>query len=135
MVNFPTQIPGRDSHSPAVLSLFLSSDASICSTMTFPPLRNYGHVVVSVCIDFLSNTRCDVLFHCLAYDYYCADWDGLSDRLRNFPSEDVFRLGASATASEFCEWVEVAIDVYIPHCKYQVRSHLCHGFQLVVLLP
>ena len=103
MVNFPTQIPGRDSHSPAVLSLFLSSDASICSTMTFPPLRNYGHVVVSVCIDFLSNTRCDVLFHCLAYDYYFADWDGLSDRLRNFPSEDVFRLGASAAASEFCE--------------------------------
>ena len=53
MVNFPTQIPDRDSHSPAVLSLFLSSDASISSTMTFSPLRNYGHVVVSVSIDFL----------------------------------------------------------------------------------
>ena len=38
MVNFPAQICGCDSHSPALLDLFLSSDASICSTMAFPPL-------------------------------------------------------------------------------------------------
>ena len=24
---------------------------------------------------------------------------------------------------EFCEWVQVGIDVYIPHCKYQVKPH------------
>ena len=35
IVNFPTRIPDCDSHSPAFLDLFLSSDASICSTMTF----------------------------------------------------------------------------------------------------
>ena len=35
MVNFPTQIPDRDSHSPALLDLFISSDASICSAMAF----------------------------------------------------------------------------------------------------
>ena len=35
MVNFPTRIPDCDSHSPALLDLFLSSDASICSTMGF----------------------------------------------------------------------------------------------------
>ena len=40
MVNFPRQIPDCDSHSPALLDLFLSSDASICSTMAFPPLGN-----------------------------------------------------------------------------------------------
>ena len=33
VVNFPTRIPDRDCHSPALLNLFLSSDASICSTM------------------------------------------------------------------------------------------------------
>ena len=38
IVNFPTQIPDYDSHSPVLLDLFLSSDASICSTMAFPPL-------------------------------------------------------------------------------------------------
>ena len=37
MVNFPTWIPDCDSHSPALLDVFLSSDASICSTIAFPP--------------------------------------------------------------------------------------------------
>ena len=37
MVNFPTRIPDCDSHSPALLDLFISSDASICSLMAFPP--------------------------------------------------------------------------------------------------
>ena len=34
-----------------------------------------------------------------------------------------FKLGASAAASEFCEWVQVGIDVYITHRKYQVKPH------------
>ena len=38
MANFPTRIPECDSHSPAFLDLFLSSDTIICSTMAFPPL-------------------------------------------------------------------------------------------------
>ena len=52
-----------------------------------------------------------------------ADWDGLRDHLRDVPWEDIFKLGASAAASEFCEWVQAGIDVYIPHRKYQVKSH------------
>ena len=56
IVNFPTRIPDCDSHSPALLDLFLTSDASICSTMAFPPLGNSGHVVVSVSIDFPINS-------------------------------------------------------------------------------
>ena len=46
-----------DSHSPALLDLFISSDASICSTMAFPPLGNSDHVVVSVSIDFATNSN------------------------------------------------------------------------------
>ena len=46
MVNFPTRILDCDSHSPALLDFFLSSDASICSTMAFPPLGNSDHVIV-----------------------------------------------------------------------------------------
>ena len=38
IVNFPTWIPDCDSHSPALLEVLVSSDASICSTMAFPPL-------------------------------------------------------------------------------------------------
>ena len=43
--------------------------------------------------------------------------------MRDVPWDDIFKLGASAAASEFCEWVQVGIDVYIPHRKYQVKSH------------
>ena len=57
MVNFPTRILDCDFHSPALLDLFLSSDASICSTMAFPPVGNSDHVVVSVSIDFPSNSQ------------------------------------------------------------------------------
>ena len=123
IVNFPTQIPDCDSHSPALLDLFISSDASICSTMAFPPLRNSDHVVVSVSIDFLINSKLDTPFHRVAYDYSRADRDGLRDHLRDVPWENIFKLSASTAASEFCEWVQVGIDVYIPHRKYQVKPH------------
>ena len=39
------------------------------------------------------------------------------------PWEVIFKLGASAAASEFCDWVQIGIDVYIPHRKYQVKPH------------
>ena len=105
MVNFPTRIPDCHSHSPALLDLFLSSNASICSTMAFPPLENSDHVVVSVSIDFPSNSQWDAPFHRIAYDYSGANWDGLCDHLRDGPREDIFKFSASAAASEFCEWV------------------------------
>ena len=111
MVNFPTWIPDCDSHGPAFLDFFLSSDASICSTMAFPPLGNSDHVV-SVSIDFPTNSQQDAPFHRIAYDYSRADWDGLRDHLRDVPWEDIFKPGASAAASEFCELVRVEIDVY-----------------------
>ena len=52
---------------------------------------------------------------------YVFDWDGLWDHLRDVPLEDIFKLGPSGAASEICEWVQVGIDVYITHRKYQVR--------------
>ena len=123
MVNFHTWIPDCDSHSPALLNLFLSSDTSICSTMAFIPLGNSDHVFVSVSIDFPSNSQRDAPFHCIAYDYSRADWNGLHNHLRDVPWKDIFKLGASAAASEFCEWIQVGIDVYILHRKYKVKPH------------
>ena len=43
--------------------------------------------------------------------------------MRDVPWEYIFKLNTSAAASERCEWVQVGIDVYIPHCKYQVKPH------------
>ena len=73
MVNFPTQVPDCDSHSPALLELFLSSETSICSAMAFPPMGKSDHVVVSFSIDFPLNSQRDAPFHRIAYDYSCAD--------------------------------------------------------------
>ena len=73
MVNFPTRIPDCDSHSPALLDLFLSSDASICSTMAFPPLENSDHVVALVSIYFLISSKQDAPLHCIADEYSCTD--------------------------------------------------------------
>ena len=89
--------------------------------MAFPPLGNSDHVFVSVSIDFTSNSQWDALFHCIDYDYSRADWDSLHDHFRDVPWEDTFKLGVSATASEFCEWIQVGIDAYVPHTKYQVK--------------
>ena len=94
-----------DSHGHALLDLFLTSNTSICSTMAFPPLGNSDHVVVSVSIDFPTNSQCDAPFHHIAYDYSHADWDGLLDHLRDVPWEHIFKLSASTAACEFCEWV------------------------------
>ena len=85
----------------------------------FPPLGNSDHVVVSVFIDFPTNSQWDAPFHRIAYDYSCADWDGLCDHLRGVPWEDVFKPGASAAASEFCECVQVGFDVYIQSVGYK----------------
>ena len=120
MANFPTWILDCDSHSPALLSLFLSSDTSIYSIMTFLWLGIFDLVVVSVSIDFPLYLQQDVLFHHILYDYSCANWDGLCDHLTDNPWEDIFKLSASAAASEFCEWVQVGIDVYIPLQNCQV---------------
>ena len=99
--------------------------------MASPPLGNSDHVVVSVSIDFPTNSQRDAPFHCIAYDYSHADLDSIGDHLRDVPWEDIFKLGASAAASEFCEWVQVGIDVYIPHRKYQVKLHSSPWFSAV----
>ena len=67
MAHFPTKILDCDSHSTASLYLLISYDAGVCSTMDFPPLGNSDHVVVSVSIDFPSNSQQDALYHCIAY--------------------------------------------------------------------
>ena len=122
MVNFPTRIPDCDSHSPALLDLFLSSDANICSTMGFNPLGNSDHVV-SVSIDFPANAQ-QVLIGMV----FVIIWEMFHGRaslslvllllLVNFVSG--FRLEM----------------MYISLIE-NIRSSLTHlhGFQLLVLLP
>ena len=124
MVNFPT-----------LLDLFISSDASICSTMTFPPLVNSDHVEVSVSIDFPSYSQRDAQFHWMAYDYSCADWDGLRDHLRYVPWEIFLNSVLLLLLLNFLSRFRLEL-MYISLTE-SIRSNLTHldGFQVFVLLP
>ena len=88
--------------------------------MALTPLGNSDNVVVSVSIDFPPYSQRDAPFHRIVYDYSPADWDCLRDHLRDVPCENIFKLSASAAASEFCMEGQVGIDVYTPHQKYQI---------------
>ena len=73
MVNFPTRIPDCESHNPTLLDLFISSDASICSTMA--PL--HWEILVMLLSQFPSNSQRDATFHRIAYDYSRPDCEHL----------------------------------------------------------
>ena len=102
--------------------------------MDFPSIGKSHHIVVSVSIDFPISSKQDAPFHCIAYDYSRADWDGLHDHLRDVPWEDIFKLSASAAASEFCE---SRLELMYISFIVSIRSSLTHlhGFQQLVMLP
>ena len=55
----------------------------------------------------------EVRFHCITYDYSCANWDDLHDHLRDVPLDNIFKLSAFAATSEFCDWIQTGIYVYL----------------------
>ena len=63
-----------------------------------------------------------------------ADWDGLCDDLRFFvimPHGQIsLNLVLLLLVLEFCDWIQVGIDVYIPHRKYQVNFHSSSWFSV-----
>ena len=134
MVNFPTRIPDFDSHSPALLDLFISSDATICSTIAFPLSGNFDHVTVLVSIDFLPNSQWDALFHCIAYDYSHADCVCLCDHLRDVPWGISLNLVLLLLLVNFVSGFRLEL-MYISLIE-NIRSSLTHFhcFQLLVLL-
>ena len=99
--------------------------------MVSSDLGNSNYAVVSFSIDFPSNPKEHAPFHRIVLIGPRADWDGLHDHSRDVPWDDIFKFSASAAASEFCEWVQVGTDVYIPHSKYQVNRHLSPWFSAV----
>ena len=121
MVNFHIRIPHCDSQR---LELFISSNPRICPTGTLRRLGKSDHVAISVSTDLSSNSNRDTPFHCRTYDKFCTDTDDRRDYLTDFPWKDIFKPVFSAPVTEFCEWVQVVIDVYISHCKYQIKHHL-----------
>ena len=127
MVNVPTRIFDCGSHSPALFDLFMSSDARICSKMAFP-LGNSDHVVATVSNDFSSNSKGDTSFHRIDNDYSHADWDVLSDQLRDVNSV-LLSLQVNFASGFRLELMYISLIVNI-----RLNPTYLRGFQLLVLL-
>ena len=101
--------------------MFLTSFTSLNDLFLFP--LSITFFIFSVSIDFPTNPQQDDPFQRIAYDYSHADWDGLCDHLRDVPWDGIFKLSAFVATCDFCEWIQVRTDVYIPHLKYKVKPH------------
>ena len=90
MVNFPTRIPDCESHSSALLDFFWRQYLFYNG---FPFIGKFW-------------SCCCLSFHWLSIKLKTGCWDVIKmrcDHLRDVPWENIFRFGASAAASEFCE--------------------------------
>ena len=116
-----------------VLPIWFISDSSICSTVAFPPLWNSDHVVVSISIDFASNSKGIAPSHLAAYDCCIVDWYGFCDHFRDVPWDNIFKLGASAVAAEFVsvsrlELMYLFLIVYIKWSLIHFHGFSCLCF-------
>ena len=93
----------------------------------FPSIGKFWYCWLSF-LWISKNSKQDATFHRIAYDYSRADWDGPRDHLKDVPWGDIIKLSASANASELCEWVQVGINVYISHRKYQIKPQSSSWF-------
>ena len=119
--------------SSALLDSFISSDASMCSTMAFPPLGN-SDVVVAVSIDFPTNSQRDALHRFIV---------SLMTILVLIGTVFVITFHGRITLNSvllllllnFLRWFMLEL-IYVSLIE-SIRSSLTHlhGFQLLVLLP
>ena len=79
---FPTQIPDWHSHSHALLDLFF--------LLTLVYVLQWLSLHREI-LTMLSQFSLTSPFHCITYDYLCADWDGLHDHLGDVLWEDIFK--------------------------------------------
>ena len=42
--------------------------------------------------------------------------------LRDVPQESIFKLGTSAAANDFSEWIQAGTDAYIPRQEYRFKN-------------
>ena len=85
MVSFPTWIPDRDTHSAALLDYFFLLTLVFLLQWLSLHREILTMFVVSVSIDFSSNSKWDVPIHHITCGYSCEGWNGLGDHLRDVP--------------------------------------------------
>ena len=102
IVDFPTRIPDCNTHRPALLDLFLTSDPGLCSVRAFAPLGN-SDVVVSVSVDFTPCPEKVAHYQHKAFEDSRTDWDGFHDHFKDAPWNNIYKYGASRATSGFLE--------------------------------
>ena len=80
LVNSPSLSPLCDSDSPALLDLFISSDAIICSTVAFLCVEVLWSCCF--CLHWLSNSKRNAFLHHTGCAYFHADYDSLYNNFR-----------------------------------------------------
>ena len=123
IIDFPTRIPARVDHDPHLLDLFLCSTPDKCSVSPHPPLGTSDHLVISVDTDFMVKSTNEHPYHRNVYSYRKADWDGFRDYLRDVPWQTIFGYNVNKAAKEISDWIQIGIDCFIPHRKFQVKPH------------
>ena len=83
--------------------------------MTFPPWGN-SDLLLSKFPSTSHQTQNGMTHFIVQLMYSHAEWDDLLDHLRDVPWEYIIKLGASAAASEFCEWVQAGIPKFRQAC-------------------
>ena len=116
-----------------LLDLSLSSDTSIFFYNGFPSIGKFWSCRLSFhWLSIKFKTGCPVSLHSL-WLFLC--WLGWScDHLRDVPWKDIFKLDASAAASEFCEFSLELMYISLIENNRSSLTHL-HHFQVLVLLP
>ena len=68
----------------------------------------FHHNIVSVSINFPSNSKQDVSFYRMAYDYSCTNWDCLHDHLSYVSWDNIFKLNAYQVKPHSSLWFSAA---------------------------
>ena len=123
-IDFPTQIDNCYYHSPALLDylfllnlFFALQYLSLCWEILIMYFLSFHWIF------FRFKIRCTISPYSIWIHIYT--YDPISCRLGSSPwsFERCFKLGAFATAAEFCVWVQVRININITHLKYIVKPH------------
>ena len=92
MVNFPTRNPDCD-YLFLLMLVFVLQWLSLLLDILNMWLSHFP-------LTFSQTQKGNALFHHIAYGYSCADWNGLCYHLRDVSMDNIFKLSASATASQ-----------------------------------
>ena len=106
-----------------LLYLFTCIHPEDCHANGLSPIGNSNHCLVSVDISFQSPVATAPPIYRTVCQYGKADWDGFRDFLNDVPWSYVLSLDPNSAAAELNEWINMAIDAFVPPKKFQLKAY------------